>query len=82
MGRILHICQSVEGALKFWKTKEWKHVARENGISPEEAKEIFWGYLREGKRVIPLGEPCVGFDYQTGCPGHEKEETHEKKKEI
>jgi len=65
-----HLCQSVERALKNWKSREWKSVAKENGISVEECKSIFRQYVREGKRLIPIGE-CEGFSYETGCPGHE-----------
>jgi hypothetical protein len=27
--------------------------------------------LVRGHEVIPCGEPCKGFDYKKGCPGHE-----------
>ena len=26
--------------------------------------------LDDGKRVMPMGEPCEGFSDETGCPGH------------
>lgn len=70
MRRTVHVCQSVEGALKNWKAREWKSIAKSNGVTVAEAKEAFWEYMREGKRVIPIGEACEGFSYQTGCPGH------------
>lgn len=66
-----HICQSIEGALRNWKSAEWKHVAKENNITVEEAKDWFWKMFSEGKRVLPIGEECEDFSYQTGCPGHE-----------
>jgi hypothetical protein len=28
--------------------------------------------LVRGHDVIPMGEPCEGFDYKKGCPGHEQ----------
>ena len=37
-----HICRSIEGALRNWKSAEWKHVAKENNITVEEAKDWFW----------------------------------------
>lgn len=71
MKRRIHICQSVEGALKNWKKSEWKSLAKSNNCTIDEVKEYFWQCMREGKRVIPIGEPCEGFSFQDGCPGHE-----------
>lgn len=71
MKRTIHICQSVEGALKNWKKSEWKSLAKSNNCTIDEVKEYFWQCMREGKRVIPIGEPCEGFSFQDGCPGHE-----------
>ena len=70
-----HICQSVDGALVNWGNREWKSIAKSNNCSVDEAKRAFLTYAREGKRVIPIGDPCEGFDYQKGCPGHPVEET-------
>lgn len=67
-----HLCQSVEGALKNWGVREWKSIARENGLSIAECQSVFRQYLREGIRVIPIGDECEGFNYQTGCPGHKE----------
>lgn len=71
MGTRYHVCQSVEGALKNWKKSDWKFIAKSNGCTPEQAKESFWDYLREGKQVIPIGKECDRFSYVDGCPGHE-----------
>lgn len=68
---MIHVCQSVEGALRNWKKADWRSVARANGWSIEQTKEVFWQYMREGKRVIPIGEMCEGFSYESGCPGHQ-----------
>lgn len=73
MGRIVHICQSVEGALKNWKSAEWKSVAKSNNMTVAEIKQEFWKMHGLGIRVIPIGNECEGFSSQTGCPGHEKE---------
>lgn len=75
MRELRHVCQSVEGALKNWTLREWESIARENKMTISEAKECFWSYLREGKLVIPFGDPCEGFDYKKGCPGHKIGET-------
>ena len=70
----IHICQSVEGALKNWGKREWRSMAVSNNMTPEDVKIEFQILHRQGKRVIPIGEPCEGFSYETGCPGHVIEE--------
>lgn len=74
MGRTIHVCQSVEGAIRNWDKRTWNSLAKSNNTSVDEIKERFWSYMRDGIKVIPIGEPCEGFSYQTGCPGHEKVE--------
>lgn len=69
--RRIHICQSVEGALKNWTRKQWLAVAAENNMTPGQAKKQFELYRFEGKKVIPIGDPCEGFSYIDGCPGHQ-----------
>lgn len=70
--RTIHMCQSVRGALKNWSDSEWRALALHNNCTVKECKEEFLQYLSEGKEVIPFGEPCEGFDYKDGCPGHDK----------
>jgi hypothetical protein len=70
MSRTIHLCQSVEGALKNWKKAEWKSLAKSNNCSIDDMKEYFWNCLKEGKLVLPIGE-CDNFDYKKGCLGHE-----------
>jgi hypothetical protein len=74
MGRTFHVCLSVEGALRNWTKKDWKLLADANEISLGHAKK--WMELQKqlGRRVIPIGEMCEGFSYETGCPGHKNEE--------
>jgi len=77
--RTVHMCQSVRGPLTNWKKADWKRNARgwkQDGrsMTGEDLKEYFLDQLALGREVIPLGEPCEGFDYKTGCPGHDVEE--------
>jgi len=74
VSRTIHICQSVEGALRNWKMAEWRSIAKSNNMTVEQVKNEFWKMHGEGKKVIPIGEPCEGFSYETGCPGHEIKE--------
>lgn len=71
MGRRIHVCQSVEGALMHWDFNQWHAVAKDNKMSVNEVKRWFLQCVREGKKVIPLHEECEGFSYETGCPGHD-----------
>lgn len=71
MKKTIHICQSIEGALANWKESDWNHVASINGITADECKEWFRLQDFKGVKVIPIGEECEGFSYQTGCQGHE-----------
>lgn len=68
-----HVCQSVEGALKNWKSREWKSVAASNDMTIAEVKQFFKNQSALGRRVIPIGEPCAGFSFESGCPGHPEE---------
>lgn len=66
-----HLCLSVSGALKNWTKKEWAAVAKDNNTTADHVKEQFRIYDFESKKVIPFNDPCDGFSYETGCPGHE-----------
>ena len=72
--RTLHFCQSVSGALRNWDKKQWDAVGRDNGMTGNQVKEKFRIMEFEGKKVIPIHEPCEGFSFETGCPGHEQQE--------
>ena len=77
--RVIHVCQSVRGALMNWRDEEWQDcctdLATGRTLTPREVKEAFLDELSKGHEVIPFGEPCEGFDYSGGgCPGHESEE--------
>jgi hypothetical protein len=72
-GRIVHMCISVRRMLRWPKRQLKKLVTDDNGryLDAEAAKEWLLDQLSEGRECLPLGEPCEGFDYKTGCPGHE-----------
>jgi hypothetical protein len=40
-------------------------------MNGDEAWNALADELAKGHRVIPVGDACEGFSYQTGCPGHE-----------
>jgi len=50
-----------------------KYTTKSDGTkfaSVEEFKNSLYDELAKGHEVIPMGE-CEGFDYKTGCPGHD-----------
>jgi hypothetical protein len=80
---IIHCCMDVRGWISNYgrATKtERKRMAR--GIvvdgreaTPDEALSAMLDELAAGHLRLPVGWPCEGFSYATGCPGHEKKES-------
>jgi hypothetical protein len=64
----MHASLDVRGALsaarRFPGLVPGKRVA--------DRREWLLDRLGEGKRYLPLGDPCDGYSYETGCPGHEE----------
>ena len=77
MGKTIHLCQSVRGALR-WSAKEMreacKWTTKDDGsrFTPDELRDAFMDELAKGHEVIKTGE-CDNFDYKKGCLGHEEE---------
>lgn len=73
--RTMHFAQSVRGALR-WDRRMMKRMASSIIVdgkplqTADEVREFFMDCLAAGKELLPMG-PCEGFDYKTGCPGHE-----------
>ena len=78
--RTIHMCVSVRGMLQ-WGALETKRNLRNitktdgtrySGVA--EFRNELMNELAAGHEFIPLdGDPCEGFDYKKGCPGHEQE---------
>ena len=73
-GTRYHVAQSVRGALLNWKKRDWERNLVDGAGRPVGAyasKQYMLDQLAQGREVIPLThEPCAGFSYKTGCPGH------------
>lgn len=65
-----HLCQDLQGAIANWGRDMWESIGRDNDMTGDAVKERFRIWVFEGKRVIPFGDPCEGFSYIDGCPGH------------
>lgn len=74
--RTIHMCIDVRGLLlKSDRHLEgWLSDDAGNLLSPRDARLALMGELLKGHEVIPASGACEGFDYKTGCPGHEKDE--------
>jgi hypothetical protein len=70
--RILHGCVDIRGVLNWGNNDLKKLFKAKDGkeFSAEEIRNFLYDKLGEGHEVLPIGEPCEGFDIKTGCPGH------------
>ena len=80
MPRTIHVCVDVRGLLRGlafsedpWFMEILNDPETGKAITKEELFEKLCDELIAGHRKMPIGEPCDGFSYETGCPGHEHE---------
>lgn len=68
---IRHMSVNLEWLARMPKKKLAKTFKDENGkyYTSEEALELIFEFIREGKERIPLGR-CDNFDFKKGCQGH------------
>ena len=70
--RRIHGCIDVRGLLlkKDRDLRGWLTNDDGRELSPQEARLALMDELLKGHEVIPVGDPCEGFNFKTGCPGH------------
>ena len=71
-GRTVHMCVSIEGVLR-WPDKDLVNMFSDDNGHRQPARmvrDFLKLELLKGRRVLPMGEPCEGWSYETGCPGH------------
>lgn len=71
-GRTIHTCVSIKGVLR-WPDEDLVNMfSDENGHRQPArmVRDFLKLELLKGRRVLPMGEPCEGWSYETGCPGH------------
>jgi hypothetical protein len=60
------------------KTKSMlSSITRSDGTrysSVEEFRNALLDEIARGHEVLPMSDECEGFDFKTGCPGHEQPE--------
>lgn len=78
MSTIVHLSVSVRGLLHRNDRElkqDLKWITKEGGKryrSVAELREALMDELAAGHLVLPTTPECEGFDYKTGCPGHEE----------
>jgi hypothetical protein len=72
MSRHMHCCMDIRGALMH-PNDLLGSVTDNKGrkLNKREIQNWLMDELAKGRKVLPLGKACEGFDYQTGCPGHD-----------
>jgi hypothetical protein len=74
--RTIHLCVDIRGMIRNLPSGDWDGCCRENGrvLTRDEMFTRLCDALAEGKKVLPAGDECEGFSYETGCPGHPHKE--------
>lgn len=71
MKSIHHMCVNVRGMIRNRHFGGLQDKKTGRYLTHAEAFEALCDELAKGHEVIPMGEPCEGFDYSGGgCPGH------------
>lgn len=76
--RTIHMSVSIEGVLR-WPDKDLRNMFTDDAGNRQPAnlvRDFLKLELAKGRRVLPMGEPCEGWSYETGCPGHVVLENH------
>jgi hypothetical protein len=71
-GKTFHIALSVKGTLRQPDSMLRGLVTLDDGreATPHQARQWLRIQQMKGRKLVPFGEPCDGFSYETGCPGH------------
>lgn len=76
MSTYSHMKMSIKGAIRNRAFRGFTNSETGRELSPREGEEYLLDCLEKGWKYLPLGD-CPGFDYMTGCPGHEVEDETE-----
>ena len=75
---IIHLSLDISGALR--RPKDWVNFIRVDGkllATATQVKKFLESELALGHKYLPFNDKCEEFSYETGCPGHVKEEIRE-----
>lgn len=79
---IHHVCMNIDGAIR--NAKDLRGCIKADGCTLNtlaEVREWLNKQKAKGYRVLPMG-CCKGFDFQTGCPGHDSDEEVKKHEAV
>ncbi len=85
MARTIHVHVSIEWLLRAERFGGFANSFRDSAGRPiplNRVRKLLTDLLDSGVKVLPIGEPCDGFDDVTGCPGHERPEDMPPRKQI
>ncbi len=72
--RTIHVGMSVRGAIRNgeWCGSLVGYCRKPDGslMTRDEIFDALCDHLTQGHEMIPFGEPCDGWDWKEGCPGH------------
>lgn len=74
-GKTFHMVLDIRGCLANWSPRDMRGMFKHDDgrvMDPREARNVLVDELAKGRRVLPIGDECEGFDYQNGCPGHDR----------
>jgi len=71
-GTTFHIAVSVAGSLRQTDSELAGLVTLDDGTEATGHQARQWLRIQQmkGRKLLPVGEPCEGWSYETGCPGH------------
>ena len=74
--RRFHMCIDIAGVLRWPDKTLCKLFKEEDGTkrAGSYVRDFLKMELLKGRKVLPMCDPkdCPGFDYVSGCPGHEE----------
>lgn len=74
MSRIHHMQIDIAGCLRNHTDRQLGRMFHgEDGstMTGPQVRDWLRLQLAHGKRLLPCADNCEGFDFQTGCPGHD-----------
>lgn len=74
MSKTFHMCYCIQGVLRYSDKQLTAMFQGDDGqrLPAGMIRDQLKMWLLDGRKVMPLAEqPCEGFCYQHGCPGHE-----------
>jgi hypothetical protein len=72
-GTVLHTSVDIRWLLETRTSRQLADAVTVNGKRVDDGEIVrnaLLNQLAEGHALLPIGDPCEGWDPKTGCPGH------------